>query len=190
MEPQSAPLASTAKHNLLREGLKSQLTSFAPTTNHPHRLRKELETQSASRASTFLIIDSNISDVTDSSIKPSGTGYSLWRGHHCRLGIKDLIPAIPSLCEYIWEVVACMVLTGKVCPGLDIWPETPEQAEFIEDMIRSIWGKEAHWQYKANETKSCLLSSSSKEARFKGPPYCYSHLIANWNIDFGFYHEL
>ena len=60
--------------------------------------------------------------------------------------MKDLIPAACSLCEYTLEVVACMVLTGKRRPWLDIWPETPEQAKFTNDMMRSIWGKEAHWQ--------------------------------------------
>ena len=179
MESQSTFSASTAKHNLLKEGLKSQLTSSAPTTNHRRRLREGLETQPASTASTSLVIDSDISEVTGSSIEPFGTGYSLWRGH-CRCsGIKDSIPAAQSLCEYTWEVVACMVLTGKGRLGPDIWPETPEQAEFTEDMMRSIWGKEAHWQYKASGTKSCPLSSSSKEARFVGPPYYYGHLVAN-----------
>lgn len=190
MESQSASSASTAKHNLLREGLKSQLTSSAPTTNHRRRLREGLETQPASTASTSLVIDSDISKVTGSSIEPSGTGYSLWRGHRRRSGIKDSIPAARSLCEYTWEVVACMVLTGKGRLGPDIWPETPEQAESTEDMMRSIWGKEAHRQCKASGTKSCPLSPSGKEARFVGPPYCYGHLVANWNIDFGFYHGL
>ena len=168
-----------AKHNLLREGLKSQLTSSAPTTNYCRRFKEGLETQPASTASTSLIIDSNISDVTGSSIEPSGTGYSLWRGHRRCSGIKDSIPAARSLCEYTWEVVACMVLTGKGRPGPDIWPETPEQAESTEDMMRSIWGKEAHWRCKASRIKSCLLSLSGKEARFMGSPYCYGHLVAN-----------
>ena len=43
-----------------------------------------------------------------------------------------------------------MVLTGKGRLGPDIWPETPEQAEFTEDMIRSIYGKEAYQQCKAS----------------------------------------
>lgn len=72
-----------------------------------------------------------------------------------------------------------MVLIGKEYPELDIWPETSEQAKFTKDMIRLIWGKEAHWQCKASETKSCLLFFSSKEIRFMGPPYYYGHLIAN-----------
>ena len=72
-----------------------------------------------------------------------------------------------------------MVLTGKGHPGPDIWPETAEQAESTEDMIRSIWSKEAHWRCKASRTKSCPLSSSGKEARFMDPPYCYGHLVAN-----------
>ena len=190
MEPQSASSASTAKHNLLKEGLKSQLTSSVPTTNHCRRLREGLETQPTSTMSTSLIIDSNISDVIGLSIEPSGTGDSLCCGYCCHLGIKDSIPAARSPYKYTWEVVACMVLTGKRRLGPDIWPETPEQAESIEDMIRSIWGKEAHWRCKTSGTKSCPLSSSDKEARFVGPPYCYGHLVTNWSINFGFYHEL
>ena len=138
MESQSASSASTAKHNLFKEGLKSQLTSSAPTTNYCRRLKKGLETQPASTASTFLVIESDISEVTGSSIEPSGTGYSLWRGHYRRLGIKDSIPAAQNLCKYTWEVVACMVLTAKERLGPDIWPKTPEQAESIKDMMRSI----------------------------------------------------
>ena len=145
MEPQLASSAFTAKHNLLREGLKSQLISFALTINHCRHLRERLETQPASIASTSLIIDSDISDVTVSIIEPSGTGYSLWRGHCRRSEIKDSIPAARSLYDYTWEVVPCMVLTGKGCPKPDTWPETPEQAEFTEEMMRSIWGKEAYW---------------------------------------------
>ena len=83
-----------------------------------------------------------------------------------------------------------MVLTGKRRLGPDIWSETPERAESTKDLIRSIWGKEAHWRYKASGTKSCSLSFSGKKARFVDLPYCYGHLVANWNIDFGFYHGL
>ena len=72
-----------------------------------------------------------------------------------------------------------MVLTSKKRLKPDIWPETLEQAKFIEDMIRSIWGKQAHWQYNAIGTKSCLLSLSGKEVRFVGPSYYYGHLVAN-----------
>ena len=72
-----------------------------------------------------------------------------------------------------------MVLTGKGRLGPDIWPKTPEQAESTEDMMRSIWGKEAHRQCKANGTKSCPLSPSGKETRFVSLLYCYGHLVAN-----------
>ena len=163
MKLQSAFLASTAKHNLLREVLKSQLTSSAPSTNHCCLFREGLETQPACTVSISLIIDSDISDVINSSIKPSRTtGYSLWR-RHCRcLGIKDSIPATCSLCKYTWKVVGCIVLTGKGHPGPNIWSETLEQAESTEDIMKSIWGKEAHRQCKASETKSCLLSPSGK----------------------------
>ena len=72
-----------------------------------------------------------------------------------------------------------MVLTGKERLGPDIWLETPEQAESTEDMIRSIWSKEAHYRYKVSGTKSYPLSLSGKNARFMSPPYYYGHLVAN-----------
>lgn len=81
-----------------------------------------------------------------------------------------------------------MVLIHKRYLELDIWPETLEQDKLIENIIRLIWGKEAYWQFKASGTKNYWLSLFGKEARFVGPLYCYNHLIANWNIDFGFYH--
>ena len=136
MESQSAFSASTAKHNLLKEGLKSQLTSSAPTTNYCRRLREGLETQPVSTSSTSLVFDSDISKVTGSCIELSGTGYFLLRGYRRRSGIKDSIPATQSLCEYTWKVVAYMILTGKGRLGPNICPKTPEQAESIEDMMQ------------------------------------------------------
>ncbi len=43
-----------------------------------------------------------------------------------------------SLCKYIWEVILFMVLIGKVRLGPDIWPETPDHAKIIEDMMRIV----------------------------------------------------
>ena len=93
--------------------------------------------------------------------------------------MKDLMPAAQRLYEYTWEVVAYMILIGKEHLGPDIWPETPEQAKSTKNIMRSICGKKAHWQYKASGTKSCPLSPFGKEARFVGLPYCYGHLVAN-----------
>ena len=86
-----------------------------------------------------------------------------------------------------------MVLTGKRRLGPDIWSKIPEQAESTEDIIRSIWGKEAHWRCKTSGIKSSPLSPSGKKARFMGLfyyYYYYGYLVTNENIDFGFYHEL
>ena len=159
--------------------LKSQLTSSISTINHCRRFKEGLETQLASTSSISLIIGSNISDVTSSSIKLFRIGYSLWHRYcHC-LRIKNLILATHSLCKYTWEVNAYIVLTGKGRLGPNIWPKTPKQAGSIENMIRLIWGKEAHWQYKTSGTKSCVLSPPGKKVRFVGPPYCYGHLVTN-----------
>ena len=32
----------------------------------------------------------------------------------------------------------------KTVVGLDIWPETPDQAENTEDMMRTVWADETH----------------------------------------------
>ena len=144
LETQFASSASTTKHNLLKEELKSQWTSFTPTINYCRRLRKGLETQLAFKASTSLVIDSEIFNVTISSIQLSRKDYFLWHEYCCYSGIKDSIPTALNLCKYTWKVVVCMVLTGKGRIGPDIWPETPKQAKSTEEMIRSIWSKEVH----------------------------------------------
>lgn len=63
-----------------------------------HLIREGLETEPAS--SSVL------------SHEAHGTDDSLWRGHCRRSRIKDSTPAARGLCEYTWDVVACMVLTG------------------------------------------------------------------------------
>ncbi len=62
-----------------------------------------------------------------------------------------------------------MVIIGKGCVGPDIWPETPEQAENTEDMMRTTWGKEDHCRRKASGTKIYPVSPSGKEARHVCP---------------------
>ena len=57
--------------------------------------------------------------------------------------IKDFSPEQASLCKYTWEVVAYMVIRGEGRSGPDIWPETPNQGIGTEDMIFTIWSKEA-----------------------------------------------
>ena len=64
-------------------------------------------------------------------------------GYRRRLEIQDSIPVIRSLCKYAWEIDVCMVLTGKGCLGQDIWPETPQQAESMESIMRTMWNTEA-----------------------------------------------
>ena len=70
-------------------------------------------------------------------------GEFLWRGVHCRMGIKDSSPEQASFCKYPWEVVAYMVITGERHSGPDIWPETPNQGIGTENMILTTWYKEA-----------------------------------------------
>ena len=127
-----------AKYNLLKEDLKSQLTSFVPTNIHCRYLREGLKTQPGFTSSTFLIIDFDIFEVISLSIEPSRMGYSLWCRYHHYLGIKDLILAIYRLCKYTWEIVAYMVFTSNGPLRLDIWPETPKQAMSTKDIMRSL----------------------------------------------------
>lgn len=76
-----------------------------------------------------------------------------------------MTPATCSFCEYTWEVIAYMIITGKGYTRPDIWPKTLEQAKNTEDMMRTIWSKEIHRKRKASGTKMCLLSLSGKEAK-------------------------
>ncbi len=59
------------------------------------------------------------------------------------MGIKNSLPKQVSFCEYTWEFVACMVMTGKGRLDPDIWPETPNQSIGTKEIIFTIWYKEA-----------------------------------------------
>ncbi len=65
-------------------------------------------------------------------------GKFLWHGVCRHISIKDFSPKHASLCEYTWEVVACMVMTGEERSGPDIWPETPNQGTSTEEIILTI----------------------------------------------------
>ncbi len=93
-------------------------------------------------------------------------GYPLWRGYCYRLGIKDSISATHHLCRYTWEIVVCIVLTGEERVEPDILPETPQQAERMESMIRTIWNTEAIWRQKGSKKPDCPLTSTDKKARY------------------------
>ncbi len=161
--------ASTNNHRRgLREGLEIR-TSSALTNNQSRGLREGLETQLVSTTSTSFVSGSDIPEDTSSSIDPAETGYAFWRRHCHRSGIKNSTPAARSLCEYTWEVILCMVLTDDGRLGPDIWPETPDHAESTEEMMRTVWAEETHCRRKASGTKTCLLSSSGKEARHVSP---------------------
>ncbi len=153
----------------LREGLESHSASTASTasgtTNPRHFIRERLESHplpnhrqslgtqprpnqrqgsgSHQTASSSFTNASDIPNVILLSTKASATGHPLWRGYRRCSGIKDLTPAAHSLCEYTWEVVICMVLTGEGRLGPDIWPETTQQAESTESMLRTMWNVEA-----------------------------------------------
>ena len=58
-----------------------------------------------------------------------------------------------------------MILIGDGRLGLDICPETPDQAEKIENMMRIVWVEEAYCRQKASGATTCSLFSSGKEAK-------------------------
>ena len=132
LESHLAFTASTASgttnyHCSMRECLESHLPS-----NYCQDLRTQLYTNqrqssrshpAATTSSLFTNI-SNIPEVTPLPTKILAISHSLWHKHCYRLGIKDLTPASCSLCKYTWEIVFCIVLTGKKRLGPDKWPKT------------------------------------------------------------------
>ena len=62
----------------------------------------------------------------------------LWWCVCCHINIKDSLPKQISFCEYTWEIVAYMVMTGKGRSGPDIWPETPNQSTDTKEVIFTI----------------------------------------------------
>ncbi len=58
-----------------------------------------------------------------------------------------------------------MVLTGEGRLGPDIWPETPQQAESTESMMRTTWNTEAMWQQKGSGKLDYPFAPTSKEAK-------------------------
>lgn len=148
----------------LRKGLETLIFS-APINNHCCNLKEELETQLGSKTSTSFVCGSNIPNIKPSSIEPAKIGNALWHRHCRRSGIKDLIPAACSLYKYIWEIILCIVLIGKEYLGSDIWPETPNQAKGIKNMIRTVWSEDTYYWQKISGTKTFLLSFSGKKVR-------------------------
>lgn len=82
------------------------------------------------------------------------------------MGIKNSSPEQASLCEYTWEVVACMVMTGEGRTGPDIWPETPNQGTGAEDMILITWSKEALKRRQSNPREQHPPRPIAKKARY------------------------
>ncbi len=89
-------------------------------------------------------------------------GEFLWRDVRRRMGIKDSLPEQASLCEYTWEIVACMVITGEGRSGPDIWPETSNQGTGTENMILTKWYKEAMKRRKINPQQQHPPSPTAK----------------------------
>lgn len=132
-------------YRCLRERLET-LTSSAPTYNYCRGFREGFKTQLVFTTSTSFVNGFDIPDVTPSGIKPAKTGYTFWRGYCQNFRIKDPTLAAHSLCKYTWKVTFYMILISERYLGPDIWPETLDQAENIEDMMRIVWAEEAKMQ--------------------------------------------
>ena len=59
------------------------------------------------------------------------------------MDIKDFSPKQASFFEHNWKIIACIVMTGERCLGSDIWPKTFNQDTGTEEMMLTIWYKEA-----------------------------------------------
>lgn len=115
----------------------------------------------------------------------------LWRGICCCIGIKDFLAKQASLCKYIWEVVACKVITCEGCWNLDIWPKTPNQGIGTKDMILRILSKKTMKRREINSQQQYPPSPIPKRACFSSftsfnKENNYGHLLENtW-----FYHGI
>ena len=77
-----------------------------------------------------------------------------------------------------------MVITDEGCLGSDIWPETPNQGTGTEDMISTIWYKEAMKQTEINPQQHHLSGPSAKKAPYASYTSSYlknsyAHLVTN-----------
>ena len=54
------------------------------------------------------------------------------------MDIKDFLPKQASLCEYIWKVVVCIVITSEGYSSLNIWPKILNQDTSTENIIFTI----------------------------------------------------
>ena len=100
-------------------------------------------------------------------------GKFLYRGICYRIGIKDFLPKQTSFCEYTSNVVAYIVISGKGRSGLDIWPETPNQAIGTEDMIFTTGYEEATKRMEIHPQQHYLPGPSAKKA-------CYASYISSY----------
>lgn len=74
-----------------------------------------------------------------------------------------------------------MILIVKRCLSLDIWPKTSDQAKDIEDMMKTVWVKEAPYGQIVSKTKTCFLSPSNKKTKHINPLIFYNITIGLLN---------
>lgn len=102
-----------------------------PISSYTHRVLYTVSTSTLFRSDPpFLRLSNqfNMSDLPPSDHKKTDGKLVvkfLLRGICCRMDIKDFSPKQASLCEYTWEVVICIVITGEGRSDPDIQLETP-----------------------------------------------------------------
>ena len=87
----------------------------------------------------------------------------LWRSVCRCMSINDSLPKQVNFCEYTWEVVAYMMITGKGRSSSDMWPKTPNQSTGTKDIILTTWYKKAMKQTEINPQQHHLPGPSTKE---------------------------
>lgn len=80
--------------------------------------------------------------------------------------IKDILSKQVSVCEYIWEVVACIVIICKGHLSPDIWPKTFNLAISTKDIILTIYYKKIIKQIKTRLPQYYLLEPGLKEVYY------------------------
>ena len=110
----------------------SSHTRWAPHTLSPSTLFGS-DPPPSGRSNSLNRSHPPLSDYNKTDGEP--VGEFLWCDVCRHMAIKDSLPEYTSFCEYTWELIVCMVITGEGSSGPDIWLETPNQGTGTEDMI-------------------------------------------------------
>lgn len=103
------------------------LNTAEPISSHTHWIPYIMSISTSFRLDLFFSGPLNLFNRSDLPLSDHKkideeliSGF-LWRGICCGMDIKDFLPKQTSLSEYIWEVVVCIMITGKGHLDPDIW---------------------------------------------------------------------